>query len=135
MKKQLTILALACMGIVLPAASGLITASAQEVQKTAQAETNEFRINHISSTDEASKFSLRFSDEQLKSPSLRIYNDKGDEIYNAPIEKDYMVFKVITEEPAATLTFALFDGKKKITSRTWQISTVNETKVVAKESR
>lgn len=133
MKKQLTVLALACMAILLPAASGLITTAAQEVQKTT--DVNEFRISHISSTDEASKFSLRFSDAQVKEPSLKIYNELGDVIYNAPIARDYTVFNVLTEEPSAKLTFALFDGKKKIASRTWQIAVTSETKVVATEAR
>lgn len=133
MKKQLIVIALAVMAIVLPAVSGLTATIAQQVQKTS--DVNEFLISHISSTDAATKFSLRFSDAQVKEPTLKIYNELGDVIYNAPIARDYTVFNVLTEEPSATLTFALFDGKKKLTSRTWQIATKSETKVTATESR
>lgn len=126
-------MALALMAIILPAASGLTSAAAQDVQKNS--DVNEFRISHIASTDEASKFALRFSDAQIKEPTLKIYNELGDVIYSAPIARDYTVFNVLTEEPSATLTFALFDGKKKLTSRTWQIAAKSETKVTATQSR
>ena len=134
MKKQIAILALACTALVLPAVTGQMSASAQ-VQKNKQKNTNDFRINYLSSTEEASKFSVHFSDADLKNPSLKIIDEKGEEIYDAPITDKYMVFKVMTEEPAGKLTFALYDGKKKVVSRTWQISAVSETKIVATETR
>jgi hypothetical protein len=135
MKKQITIFALACMALALPAATGLMNASAQETRITTQPDVNDFRINHISSSETASTFSVRFSDAQLKNHSLRIYNEKGDELYKENISKGYAVFKVLTEEPAGTLTFALFNGKRKISTHTWQISTVNETRIIATESK
>lgn len=123
------------MALLLPAATGLTNASAQETRKTLQTEVNDFRINHISSTETASTFSVRFSDAQLKTPTLRIYNEKGDELYKETLSKGYSIFKVLTEEPAGALTFTLFNGKRKISSHTWQISTVNETKIIATESK
>jgi hypothetical protein len=134
MKKQITILAMACMGIFLPAISGTMKVAAQEQQKTIQRDADEFKINYLSSTDDGSKFSVRFSDAGVKNPTLKIYNEAGDEIYNHRIAENYQVFKVLTEEPAGTLTFALYDGKRKITSRTWQINSVSETRVIATES-
>jgi hypothetical protein len=134
MKKQITILAMACAAILLPAVSGVTTTSAQETQKAAKHNVDEFQISHISSTEEASKFSVRFSDAELKKPNLRIYNESDEEIYNERIAEGTLVFKVVTEEASGELTFALYDGSKRVATSKWQISTVNEVKVLAIEN-
>lgn len=133
MKKQITILALAITSLFVPAVTGSNTVAAQEKQNMAVTE-EVFTITHLSSTDEVSMFAVQVADSQLKNASLKMLNEKGDVLYSGAITESYTVFKLLTEEPAGAFTFVLYEGKKKLASRTWKIKTINETKIVVTES-
>ena len=133
MKKQITILAMAIAALCMPAVMGVHKAAAQEKQNN-MVTGDEFSITHLSSTDEVSKFGVRVAGKELKNAHLKMLNERGDVLFSGALTGSYTVFRLLTEEPAGSFTFVLYEGKKKLASRTWKINTVNETKIVATES-